>query len=247
MKYLILLMISAILFFCNFHHTFSQEEYPATPIKPGYLIYPIKIEVFGGINLPVSPSELVNKPTTATREVQKSLLNGFNGLGFAQTFNFGIVAFYPLNDKIYLGMGIDYSKWESINSCNCNDTLGMSVNSLTMLDFAFIAQYFLYDKLYSKTELGLNILGAKVIENSNRGNLDFTKSYPRIGAGLGIGYEIWIIDKLSLDISAYGLFPNLILGKENNGNSESLINSKGEKNEANLIIISFKVGLLYSL
>ena len=89
-----------------------------------------------------------------------------------------------------------------------------------------------------------------VTENSSRGNLDFSKSYTRIGVGLLLGYEIPLSNKFTVDIFAKGQFPNLLLGKESsdpNSESESLINSKNETAEAKLFLISFNIGILFSL
>ncbi|OGU16088.1 MAG: hypothetical protein A2X61_13325 [Ignavibacteria bacterium GWB2_35_12] len=221
----------------------------ANALEPG-IMHPIIIGVLGGINLPLSPSELVNKPTTATQYVQQSLLNGLNGLGFQSTYNFGIVAKYTLSKKFLLGANIEYSGWKSINSCNCNDTIGKSENKLTLFHFGFFLQYFIYKNLYAVPEISFNILGARVTENSVRGNLDFSKSYPRIGAGLGLGYEIPLTNKFTFDLSAKRQFLNLLLNKENhntNSESESLINSKNETKEATLFILSFNIGILFTL
>jgi hypothetical protein len=239
------IFILLLLFNCSF--AICQDVKPATPIQPGERIHALKIGVFGGLNLPVKPSELVSKPTVATMEVQQSLLNGLDGLGYGPTVNLGVVAKYPLSDKFYLGANIEYSGWKSTNSCNCNDIVGKSVNSLTMLNFGVFSQYVLFYNFYIAPEISFNLLNAKVTENSSRGNLDFSKSYPRIGMGLGVGCELPLTNKFALDVSAKGRFPNLLLGKENNGNSESLINSKNETKEALLFILTFNIGLLYSL
>jgi len=251
MKHLISLQVLILLLCFNFVIGLGQEETtPATPLKPGEAIHQLKIGVFGGANYPLSPSVLVNKPTSATKSVQNSLLNGFDGLNYGLTYNFGIVGKYQLSEKLYLGTNIEYSGWESTNSCNCNDTVSKSENKLTLLHFGIFSQYFLFKILYVSPEISLNFLGVKVIENSNRGNLDFSKSYPRIGAGLGVGYEIQLTKKFALDISAKGQFPNILLRKENsnaNSESESLINSKNETKEAMLFILSFNIGILFSL
>ena len=247
MRYLIYVKIFTILLFCNYYTVIGQEETQSSPLEPGEKIYPIKIGMLSGAHLPLSPAELVNKPTTATETVQSSLLNGLDGLGYGPTINFGIIGKYPFSEKLYLGASIEYSGWNSENSCNCNDNIYKSENSLTMLHFGVFAEYFLYDKFYVSPELSLNLFGVNVSEYSNRGILDFSKSYPRIGGGLGVGYEFPLTDKFTIDISAKGQFPNLLLGKENSGYSESLINSSGETKEAMLFLLSFNLGLLFSL
>jgi opacity protein-like surface antigen len=245
--------IFTLLLICSSQFVKAQEIdriSQSNPISPGKTILPVKIGLFGGVNSTVSPSEMVNKPTTASKDVQQSLLNGFNGLGFGQAINLGVVVKYPLTEDIYLGADVEYAGWKSTNSCNCNDNIDKSENSLSLLHFGLLSQYYLFDKLYASTELGLNLLGAKVTENSTRGNLDFSKSYTRIGAGLGVGYELPLMDNFALDISAKGQFPNLLLGQENTGTntpSESLINAAGETKESTLFILSLNIGLLFSL
>jgi opacity protein-like surface antigen len=219
----------------------------SNPIKPGQMVYPVEIGLYSGINNPLSPSEIVNKPTTAAKDIQQSLLNGFDGLGFGPTVNLGVVVKYPLSETFYLGANVEYSGWKSNNSCNCSDNIDKSLNSLNLIHFGLMTQYYLYDLLYASGELGLNLLDAKATENSNRGNLDFTKSYTRIGAGFGLGYEIPLTNKYSIDLSAKGQFPNLFLGEDNLGNSESLINSTGNSNEATIFILSLNIGFLFSL
>jgi opacity protein-like surface antigen len=253
MKNIVYLKCFILLLIYSSQNVNAQEigkESQSNPINPGKMVYPVKIGLFGGINSTVLPSEMVNKPTTATKDVQQSLLNGFDGLGFGQTINFGIIAKYPLSESFYFGAGIEYSGWKSENSCNCNNIVDNSQNSLSLLHFGLLSQYYLLGKLYTFAELGLNFLGAKVNENSNRGKLDFTKSYTRIGAGLGVGCEFPLMNNFALDITAKGHFPNLLLGQENTGTntpSESLISATGETKESTLFILSLNIGLLFSL
>jgi hypothetical protein len=246
----LLLLITLFFVFSIQSQLNSQHNTPDTPLLPSEKIHSIKIGVFGGFNEPISPTEIVNKPTTATMNVQQSLLNGLDGLGYQSTYNIGIVAKYPLSQKYLSGINIEYSGWKSTNSCNCYDSVGISENKLTMIRFGFFIQYFIYKNLYVIPELSFNLFGVNITENSLRGNLDFSKSYTRIGAGLGLGYEILLTSKYSLDLTAKGQLPNLLLGKENNNSnseSESLINSKNETKEATLFILSFNIGILLSL
>jgi opacity protein-like surface antigen len=244
-KFLILLLI------CSFQFASAKQsgnkDASSNPVGLGQKNIPVKIEVFGGINNPLSPSEIVNKPKIAVKDVQQSLLNGLDGLGYGPTINFGAAVKYPFSETYYMGVTAEYSGWQSNNSCNCNDVIGKSENSLSLLHFGLLSQYYLIDNLYASIELGLNLLDAKVVENSNRGVLDFSKSYTRIGAGLGLGYEIPLTDIFALNISAKGQFPNLLLGEENSGKFESLINSGTDTKEATLFLLSLNIGLLFSL
>ena len=247
MKNYIYVQIFAMLIFSIFNIAMSQELTQPSPLEPGKIIHPVKIGLYAGNNLPLSPSELSGKPTTATQNVQQSLSNGLNGLGFGSTISMGVIAKYPLSEKFLLGANIGYSGWKSENSCNCSDKIGTSTNSLTFLQFGALAQYFLFDKFYATVELNMNMFGVKATENSNRGNLDFSKSYNRVGAGIGFGYELPVWYKFAFDFSVKGQLPNLLLGQENTGSSESLINSAGNTKEAMIFIISFNIGLLFSL
>ncbi len=230
---------------------YSQENKQGSPTEPGKKIQSFKIGLLGGINIPLSPLELVNKPTTATKEVQTSLLNGLDGLGFGTTYNIGVTGKFPLSELFLSGANLEYSGWESINTCNCQDEeFGKSENSLSLLHFGIFYHYFLYENLYAGPEIGFNFFNVNVTENSSRGELDFSKSYTRIGLGISIGYEYPLSKQFALDISARGQFPNLLLGQENTNptaDSESLINSKDETAEANLFLISFNIGLLFSI
>jgi len=243
--------IFVILIFFNFLLLYSQENKQGSPIEPGKKIQSFKIGILGGINIPLSPPELVNEPTTATKEVQPSLLNGLNGLGFGTTYNFGIIGKYSVSELMLIGANIEYSGWKSINSCNCDDEeFGKSENSLSLLHFGIFYHYFLYENLYAGPEIGFNFFNVNVVENSSRGELDFSKSYTRVGLGLALGYEYLLSKQFALDISAKAHFPNLILGQENTNptvDSESLINSKDKIAEANIFLISFNIGLLFSI
>jgi hypothetical protein len=248
MKKMKFILMLALLVLSNFLLLSSQEIKQSTPLKPGAKTQIFKIGIYGGINIPISPPELVNKPTTATNEVQKSLLNGLNGLGFGTTYNIGIIAKYTLSEKFLLGANLDYSAWKSKNSCNCQGTdFGKSENSLANLHIGIFSHYFLYENLYAGPEFSLNIFDVKVTENSTRGNLDFSKSYTRIGAGITAGYEIPLSDLFTIDIFAKGLFPNLLANSSTNSVSESLIQSKNETTETKLFLISLNIGILYSL
>ena len=250
MRLLLFVKIFTILILCNLNLAICQEEEPSSPLKQGKTIYPIKIGIFGGIQIPISPDELVNKPTTATKAVDKSLLNGLNGLGYGSTINFGAVVKYPLSKKINLGTNLEYFGWKGEYNCDCIDTVSRSNNSLTLVHLGIFLQYAIYRNLYVAPEISLNVFGAKATENSNRGILDFSKSYTRIGIGLGIGYEIDISSNMALDLFAKCQAPNLFLGSTNSINykeAEALINSKSSRDESTIFIISFNIGLLYSL
>ncbi|MFH1050438.1 MAG: hypothetical protein V1779_05835 [bacterium] len=243
--------IFVLIIFSNFFLLYGQEIKQGSPIEPGKKIQSFKIGLLGGINTPLSPPELVNKPTTATKEVQPSLLNGLDGLGFGTTYNFGVTGKYPVSESMLLGANIEYTGWSSINSCNCQDEeFGKSENSLSLLHFGIFYHYFLYENLYAGPEFGINFFNVNVTENSSRGELDYSKSNSIIGFGLAIGYEYPLSKQFALDITAKAQFPNLLLGKENTNpsiDSESLINSQDETAEANLFLISFNIGLLFSI
>lgn len=155
MKYFVLTSICIFFIFTYSQSSFCQMESQSTPIEPGNIKYPIKIGIFSGISLPLSPAELINKPTSATSKVQQSLLNGLNGLGYGYTMDIGIIVKYPLSANIILGGNIEYSGWKSINSCNCIDSVSKSENNLDLLQFGFLAQYSFYDKFFSFIEINL--------------------------------------------------------------------------------------------
>ena len=192
----------------------------------------------------------MNKPTIASKQVEASLLNGLNGLGFGTSANFGIVGKYPLNKKIYLGSTIEYSGWSSTNSCDCNDSIATSENSLSFFQISAFLQYYLINKLYAYPEISFNFLGVKVNEESRRGTIGFSKTYPRIGIGLGVGYELALSEDVAFDLSVKAQLPNFLLTKDKDNSiveSTSLINSKLFKEEAQILILSFNIGILFSL
>jgi opacity protein-like surface antigen len=242
-----------MLYLLMFHQSaFGQDTSLSDPLIPGGLIKSFKIGAFGGINYPLSPAELTNAPKNSTALVQQSLLNGRDGLGYKFTYNAGLYAKYPFSPKFYLGANISYSGWKSTTSCNCTDSLlGKSENSLGFFQITIMPQYFFFNNFYVAPELNLNMFSVNVKENnSKRGNLDFSKSYTRLGVGIGVGYEYPITKKLALDISAKTQLTNLLFKKDDDPNtpeSESLINSGTNTTEASVMVLSINLGILFLL
>lgn len=246
-------LLITLLFLVIYHHSaFSQDTSLSTPLIPGGLIKSFKIGAFGGINYPLNPAELTNAPKISSALVQQSLLNGRDGLGYKFTYNAGLCAKYPFSPKFYLGANISYSGWKSTTSCNCPDSLfGKSENSLGLFQITILPQYFFFDNFYIAPELNLNMFSVNVKENNTkRGSLDFSKSYTRLGVGIGIGYEYPVTKKLALDISAKTQLTNLLFKKDNDPNtpeSESLINSGSNTTEASVTILTINLGILLLL
>ena len=240
--------------FCFFQIASAADTTISSPINPAQIIHGFKIGIFGGVNIPISPKIMINSPSVATDSVQRSLMNGLDGLGYGTTYNLGLTAKYPLYEKFYLGANLSYTGWKSKSECQCGADSGSSENALSMFHFAIVPQYYFFMNFYAAPEISFNFFNAKVTENSiRRGKLDFNKSYTRIGAGLGVGYELPLTKRFSLDLSAKGQFPNLLMGKDNTGvdlnknDSESLINQKDEAKEAMLFIFSLNLGVLFAL
>jgi hypothetical protein len=210
----------------------------------------MKVGFYIGANSINLPSILTDKPTTASKNVDLSLLNGFNGLGYGAAFNIGAILKYPFSRDFYFGGDVDYTSWKSENNCNCTDVITKSVNTLSLYHFGVFSQYFLVDNLYVTPELGLNIFGVKVTENSSRGKIDFSKNYTRLGLGISLGYELPLAPEFSVDFTIKGHIPNLLLTSENKVGyveSESLVNSIGETKEATIVVLSFNLVILFSL
>ncbi len=229
---------------------FSQQSILSDPLVPSKPMNRMKIGFLAGINYPSSPSELNSNPVKSTPKVQQSLLNGLDGLGFNATYDLGLMLRFQATKSLNIGSDISLTGWKSQISCNCSDSLWVSTNSLSMVGFGFLFQYFIYDNFFITPEISYNIFTVNSTENDKvRGNMDFTKIYSRIGAGLALGYEFPLSGKVSLDLFAKARVPNLLLKPSNSQtitSSPSIINSGTSSNEANITFISLNLGLAFS-
>jgi hypothetical protein len=249
----IMLRIFLVMIFCT-SYLFAQQE--ANPLIPGRSIHAAAIGLSGGSSFLLSPSILTNIPTKALSTTQKSLSNGLNGLGYNATFNVGILAKFPIKGDFWLGGGLNYSSWSSKSNCSCKDIFTYnSENTLTNIQVSVNAYYYFdsFSKIvfYVEPEINLNLLNAEATETaSKRGTLDFSKMYPRIGAGIGLGSEIPLTKNIGIDFNVKYQMLNLLLGKENKEinyttESESVINEENNKKEAIISVFSINIGLIY--
>ena len=249
MKKILFGLIIIFFGFCLSIRAFGQDSLRSNPLEPVTMLKIFKIGIYSGINNTLGPSIMKNAPKFGTPAVQKSLLNGLDGLGFANSVNFGIFGNYPISSKISLGANLEYSQWKSDNSCNCQDTGGgLSHNSLFLYHLALFAQYkFLYG-FYIAPEINLNTFAVQVQENnSKRGTLDFSKNYFRIGSGLALGYDYKLAQFIGLDANFKIQALNILLGKDFNpddSESQALINSVNSTKESVILLFSFNLGFL---
>ena len=244
------IFLSVFLFILNFNYSFCQESAISNPLDPGKLKDNVKFGLLMGINYPLSPSELTNKPQAATPKVQQSLLNGFDGLGFKSTYDLGIIIRYSLSKKFRIGSDISFTGWKSQINSNLPDSIWKSNNSLSMAGFALLMQYNFFGNFYITPELTYNLFNVNTTENDiYRGTVNFSKSYSRIGAGIGLGYELPVYQQFSLDIFAKARVPNLLMIHSINTNfneSQSIINSGTNTIESSILMLSLNLGLTYS-
>ena len=249
-----MIRIFLVMIFCT-SYLFGQQE--ANPLNPGKSTHTAEIGLSGGSSFLLSPSILTNIPTKALSTTQKSLSNGLNGLGYNATFNLGILAKFPITGNFLLGGAVNYSSWSSKSKCSCKDNFTYnSENTLTNIQVSVNAYYYFASvskiDFYVEPEINFNMLNAKAVESaSKRGTLDFSKMYPRIGAGIGLGSEIPLIEKLGIDFNVKYQMLNLLLGKENKEinyttESESVVNEENNSKEAIISVFSINIGLIYS-
>ena len=229
-----------------------QDSSKTNPLEPASEQKILKLGVFGGWNNTLAPSIMKNSPKFGSATVQKSLLNGLDGLGFANSFNLGIYGKYSLSNKLYLGANIGYTKWGSDNSCNCQPVdSGLSQNSLSLYHFSVFAQYYFAYDFYMAPELSMNTFAVSVQENhSTRGTIDFSKNYLRIGAGLALGYSYRLAKFMELDANIKFQALNVLLAKDFNKTdteSQALINSSDSVKESIIMLVSANLGILFSL
>src|SRR3989339_1924682 len=247
-----LLLILLILILCKPLPLNCQEKSLDTPLNPAEKIQSIQFGIFSGLVMELFPSGVFSElPMTTSRYVQKSLMNGYDALGYGRTYGTGIYGKYTLEPNVLLGLNISYTGWKGSYHCYCGtEDFGINTNSMSLLQFSIVPQYFFWKDFYVTAEISFNVFGAKASENSKRGVLDFSKNYFRIGTGLSAGYEYHILRQFSLDAFLKGHLTNLILRQEKSNpdtDSESLINQNDDPKESLLFFYSLNIGLLYHL
>jgi hypothetical protein len=200
---------------------------------------PIKLLASAGVIYPISPSVLINKPTSAEQVVQNNILNGLDGIGYKSSITGTLAIYYSLSESTHLGISLTYAGWKSENNLICNNqNAGKSENSISILQISPSILHYLFDKLYIISEISYNHVFVSVNEtNSKRGNYSFSQYYPRIGIGLSVGYEYPLSTMFDLNvygkvqmINLFRLIPatatmsNVIVSNPNN-NSESIIST----------------------
>jgi len=236
----------------SYNELMCQDSSKTNPLEPASRQKILKLGVFGGWYNTLSPSIMKDSPKFGSATVQKSLLNGLDGLGFANSINFGIFGKYPLTSDLYLGSNIGYTRWNSDNSCNCQPIdSGQSQNSLSLYHIGVYAQYYFANDIYFAPEISFNSFAVKVLENhSTRGTLDFSKNYLRIGTGLALGYSIRVAKYMELDANIKLQALNILLGKDFNlkdTESQALINATNSTKESVILLFSVNLGLLFYL
>jgi hypothetical protein len=230
---------------------YAQEDVLSTPLEPGYDHKPFYFGVSVGEIIPLSPNILTSPPTIFSKTVEKSLTNGLNGIGYGTGFSVSGILMNNITSHILLSLEGTYSKWTSNNTQSYEDNkIVSSVNSMTIIQFSLGLRYFYHSNFYFNPEVTANIIPISVKENDTRGVIDFSKTYYRIGAGIGVGTYFRLIKNLDVDVNLKAQAINLLLRKEDDLNtpeSEALIKSFGNTKEEIINLITLKFGLIYSL